>query len=108
MRALAPGVFYTFNIEWMDLSYMDYIERFITLAGDHGILVMLDLHAMEAGAWKDSGGVGTHGGELLYEAWAGLSCFGDEQRWCSACHCSDRISRIEWESLAKNYKCNIE
>lgn len=73
MRALAPGVFYTFNIEWMDLSYMDYIERFITLAGDHGILVMLDLHAMEAGAWKDSGGVGTHGGELLYEAWAGLS-----------------------------------
>ena len=68
-----PGVFYTFNIGWMDLSYLDFIDRMITTAGDNGILVMLDLHAMEAGKWPDTGVVGEEGRQILHEAWNALS-----------------------------------
>ena len=35
-----PGVFYTYNIEWMNLGYLDFIDRMITTAGNNGILVM--------------------------------------------------------------------
>ena len=72
-----PGVFYTYNIEWMDLGYLDFIDRMISTAGNYGILVMLDLHAMEAGKWPDSGMVGEEGRQLLHEAWNALS-----ERYC--------------------------
>ena len=63
-----PGVFYTYNIEWMDLGYLDFIDRMIMTAGNNGILVMLDLHAMEAGKWPDTGVVGEAGRQALHEA----------------------------------------
>ena len=49
---IAPdtGVFYTYNFDWMDYTYLQYIEQMVLEAGKHGILVMLDLHAMAAGA----------------------------------------------------------
>ena len=73
-----PGVFYTYNIEWMDLGYLDFIDRMITTAGNNGILVMLDLHAMEAGKWPDTGVVGEAGRQVLHEAWEALS-----ERYCN-------------------------
>ena len=78
VRCMAPdpGVFYTYNIEWMDLGYLDFIDRMVTTAGNNGILVMLDLHAMAAGVWPDTGVVG-EGRQLLHEAWDALS-----QRYC--------------------------
>eukprot|EP00966_Prymnesium_polylepis_P116196 2686014-Prymnesium_polylepis.1 len=34
------------------------LQRFVVELGEHGLLVMLDLHAMEAGKWPDSGKAG--------------------------------------------------
>ena len=72
---IAPdtGVFYTYNFDWIDYTYLQYIEQMILEAGKHGILVMLDLHAMVAGVWPDTGDVGVEGRSQLDEAWAALA-----------------------------------
>jgi len=57
------------NKAYVGLSYLGMLKQFVSDLGEHGLLVMLDLHAMAAGKWPDSGRVGTEGAELLESAW---------------------------------------
>jgi aryl-phospho-beta-D-glucosidase BglC (GH1 family) len=45
----------TNNPTFVQLGYLRLLERFVTTLGDHGLLVMLDLHASKAGVWPDDG-----------------------------------------------------
>ena len=64
------GYDYTrYNSQYVGLSYLGMVKRFAKDLGEHGLLVMLDLHAMEAGKWPDSGKVGDEGSAQLKEAW---------------------------------------
>ena len=54
------GYDYTkYNAAYLAQTYLGILKRFVKDLGDHGLLVMLDLHAMEAGKWPDSGKVGS-------------------------------------------------
>ena len=46
----------TNNPSFLQLGYLRLLERFITTLGDYGLLVMLDLHASEAGCAAWAGG----------------------------------------------------
>ena len=55
-------------------SFLEMLSRFVRMLGEHGLLVMLDMHAMVAGKWPDDGRVGGKaGGERLKRAWAALA-----------------------------------
>ena len=61
----------TNNPTYMQLGYVRLLQRFVTTLGDNGLLVMLDLHAAEAGKWPDDGK--EHSPGNLKAAWAILA-----------------------------------
>ena len=54
-RCLNQGIYVTNNPELEGLSYLTVVERFIELLGEHGLLVLLDVHNMRAGEWPEQG-----------------------------------------------------
>ncbi|KAL3903296.1 MAG: hypothetical protein SGPRY_011734, partial [Prymnesium sp.] len=65
----SDGLFYTYNRAFVGMGYLQMLGKFIRLARDHGLLVMLDIHSHEAGKWPDDGNVGQEGGKRLVEGW---------------------------------------
>lgn len=51
------------------LTYLDGLARFVELLGNRGILVLLDMHVVEAGKWPDGGSVDANGEAQLRAAW---------------------------------------
>ena len=50
------------------------LGKWVRMLASHGLLVMLDLHAMVAGRWPDDGRVGGQGGrQALRSAWEKLA-----------------------------------
>ena len=60
-----------YNLRLADLSYLDFLRRVVELAGQHGLLVMLDLHRIEEDATtKPSGSLEEHDATaLMQQAW---------------------------------------
>ena len=52
---------------------MDEVARFVELLGEYGILVLLDMHVVEAGKWPDGGTVDANGESQLRAAWEVLA-----------------------------------
>ena len=70
----SDGLFITFNPDFGGLGYMQMLSKFIRMAGDHGLLVMLDIHVTRAGVWPDAGTIGgLEGGQSLLSAWTILA-----------------------------------
>ena len=62
------------NPTFVGLSYLGMVQAFVRALGDHGLLVLLDLHATTAGVWPDDGRVGpAPGAEHLKRAWTVLA-----------------------------------
>ena len=57
------------NPDLYGLTYLDELARFVELLGNHGILVLLDMHVVEAGKWPDGGSVDANGEAQLRAAW---------------------------------------
>ena len=58
------------NPEYRGLSYLGMLAKFVRALGEHGLLVMLDLHAATAGLWPDDGKVGSAAAAArLHLAW---------------------------------------
>jgi hypothetical protein len=57
------------NPDFYGLTYLDEVARFVELLGEYGILVLLDMHVVEAGKWPDGGSVDANGEAQLRAAW---------------------------------------
>ena len=65
------------------LEYIEVLAKVVDMLGEYGLLVMLDVHVMEAGKWPDNGRVGGRAGaERLLRAWRLLaSRFCDPEKY---------------------------
>ena len=54
----ATSGYATHNPTYMGTTYMQMLTKFIQTLGDHGLLVLLDLHVTVAGQWPDDGKIG--------------------------------------------------
>ena len=61
------------NPDFYGLTYLDEVARFVELLGEYGILVLLDMHVVEAGKWPDGGTVDANGESQLRAAWEVLA-----------------------------------
>jgi endoglucanase len=62
------------NPRLLGMSYAQRIQTIVKVAGDAGLVVLLDAHVTEAGKWPDGGTVNTaEGRQLLSRAWERLS-----------------------------------
>ena len=68
---LNPAVYTDPNPELLHLSYLDGLAAWIRVLGDHGLLVLLDMHVDAAGAWPDAGTIRSE--TALTSAWLALS-----------------------------------
>ena len=66
------GVYYTHNQDLRGLDYGGQLDLFVRKARDAGLLIMLDLHVLQAGKWPDGGTLGTGGLDTLKNAWSRL------------------------------------
>jgi endoglucanase len=71
------GVYYDHNPQLMYLPYIDQLEILVKVLRDAGLLVMLDLHVLQAGVWPDAGLMGPQGAETLEQFWLTLA-----ERFC--------------------------
>jgi aryl-phospho-beta-D-glucosidase BglC (GH1 family) len=61
------------NPQLLAMSYVQRIQELVKVAGDAGLLVLLDAHVVRAGVWPDGGKVDADGRALLTRAWQRLS-----------------------------------
>ncbi len=57
------------NPDFLGMSYVDELAQLVKTLGEYGILVLLDMHVVEAGKWPDGGYVDTDGEAQLSAAW---------------------------------------
>lgn len=55
------------------LTYMRQLAQLVQVAGDAGLLVLLDLHVLRAGVWPDGGSVAASERANLFAAWDRLA-----------------------------------
>lgn len=61
------------NPQLLSMTYRKQIEEVVRVAGEAGLLVLLDAHVTRAGVWPDGGKVDKDGRELLTQAWQALA-----------------------------------
>jgi aryl-phospho-beta-D-glucosidase BglC (GH1 family) len=55
------------------MKYVEQIAEVVRVAADSGLLVLLDMHVINAGMWPDGGAVGTSDRSSLRDAWRKLA-----------------------------------
>ena len=62
------------NTVFGNLNYLDQVAEIARVAGDSGLLVLLDMHVLAAGIWPDGGVVGSGASrQQLFNAWERLA-----------------------------------
>ena len=92
------------NPRFVGESYLGMLASFIKVLGEHGLLVMLDVHTLTAGAWPDDGKVGNDGRLLLRQAWRRLATtFADPDEFWNvfAADLKNEPHRMYWGALGE-------
>ena len=61
------------NPQLLVMSYVQQIQEVVKVAGNAGLLVLLDAHVVNAGVWPDGGKVDKTGRTILTNAWQTLA-----------------------------------
>lgn len=61
------------NTEFGSLGYLDQVAEIARVAGQSGLLVLLDMHVLSAGKWPDGGVVAGGARQTLFNAWTRLA-----------------------------------
>ena len=61
------------NFAFGSMQYLDQVAELARVAGESGLLVLLDMHVLVAGKWPDGGSVYGGGRQQLFSAWDRLA-----------------------------------
>lgn len=61
------------NPKLLGMTYRQRIAELVTVAGNAGLVVLLDAHVISAGVWPDGGKVSPEGRQMLTSAWQALA-----------------------------------
>ena len=68
-----PAAVRSHNPGFGAMSYIDQVAEVARVAGESGLLVLLDMHVLAAGVWPDGGNVYGRGRQALFDAWDHLA-----------------------------------